>query len=291
MRRRVLPVALGLTLAALGAVVLGVRPSHVPPSQVTVGRSPTAVAPPGIELPRREPAATGHPARSPELAGSPARPDAITRAREFLTVAREGTPESAAWLADAAGTNDGLGALAAAALGSIADHRAVPELARLAVDDGLVIVRANAIRALARSGGREHAGDLGVLVRDPSQPARVRQEAALALADLGDDGVVSDLVAELARDASPQAEQLRIAIVQALGAIGTESARVALGRHATRQLSALERLFTERAIARSVHGPARGVSDDHHPGRSGVSGAPPPAPQGASIGVDVGARA
>jgi HEAT repeat protein len=90
---------------------------------------------------------------------------------------------------------------------------------------------------------------LGAMVGDPALPLRVRQEAALALATVGNDSVVPALAAALeAAAADAGGEQLRISIIQALGGIGSAEARLALGRHAARKLSKTERAFMDQAL-------------------------------------------
>lgn len=178
-------------------------------------------------------------------------PDAVVRERTLAAAALLGTPEAAAWLATVAESDARLGAHAGAALGTMTDPRAVPELRRLA-SGGPVIVRANAIRALGATGDRESADVLGVLVADASQPLRVRQEAALAVGRLGDASIVDRLVAALesaSNESTPDAEQFRISLIQALGDVATPGARAALATHARRRLSTVERAFTERALA------------------------------------------
>jgi hypothetical protein len=110
-------------------------------------------------------------------------PDA--RDRVLADAVRIGGPEIVRWLAQLAMT-DPAGARAATALGTIADPRAAAQLLRLARSDASPLVRANAVRALGASGGRADAVALAALVEDPAQPARVREEAADAIARIGE---------------------------------------------------------------------------------------------------------
>jgi HEAT repeat protein len=133
----------------------------------------------------------------------------------------------------------------------VSDAAAAPALAELLASSAPVIVRANAARALGAAGTAEQAPDLAKLVGDSGQPLRVRQEAALALGKIGDPAVVATLAAALdqaAGDPAQDAVQLRISIVQALGGIGTGPAREALQRHQKRELTEVERVFTQRAL-------------------------------------------
>lgn len=189
--------------------------------------------------------------RLAELKAAYGRGSALERERLLREAATLGTPDAARWLADVAATDEPLAAHAGAALGSIADPRAAAELAQVASSNAPVLVRANAVRALGRSGSPEQTEALTDLVRRPDQPLRVRQEAALALGALGDPSAVPALVAALdavAADTSPEGEQLRISLVQALGRIPSEAARKFLARHAGRPLSARERAFVLQAM-------------------------------------------
>ena len=113
-------------------------------------------------------------------------------------------------------------------------------------------VRANAARALAKSCGAAQVETLVALASGDTQPLRVRQEAALALGAIRDPAAVPALVQALQRaepDGSRDGEQLRISIVQALGALGTTEARAALSAHSQRPLSTTEAAFTASELA------------------------------------------
>lgn len=177
--------------------------------------------------------------------------DGAVRERTLQWGARLGSPDAVKWVADVASTDKQLAAQASAALGTVTSPFAVPSLARLALGDGSILVRSNAIRALGNSGGPAQASDLGNLVADDKQPLRVRQEAALSLAHIGNAAVVPRLEAALAgalSDGSSDGEQLRISIIRALGGITAPEARKALEDHRGRTLSDTERLFTDRAL-------------------------------------------
>lgn len=174
-------------------------------------------------------------------------------AREQLLVeaARLGAPGAASWLADVADSDDVLAVRAGASLGTIADRRAAPELAKLAAADRSVLVRANAARALGRAGAEEHAPMLAQLVTDAAQPLRVRQQAALSLGHLRvpPAGLVNAL--ETARaDRSTNGEQLRISLIQSLETLGTREAHDALRAYASAKPSPTEAAFLDRALAR-----------------------------------------
>ena len=174
--------------------------------------------------------------------------DVVARERLLVAAATIGDGDAVAWLADVASGDDPLANRAAVALGTIASPAAAGELAALAASDRPVLVRANATRALAASGGVAQAPVLADLVRSPDTPARVRQEAAIALGRVGGgDGAVAALVDTLA---AADDEQLRIALVQGLGAFDRPAARAALERHGAAPLSPTERAFVARALAR-----------------------------------------
>ncbi|HET9450681.1 MAG TPA: HEAT repeat domain-containing protein, partial [Aggregicoccus sp.] len=115
-----------------------------------------------------------------------------------------------------------------------------------------VHLRANAARALGRTGSRAQAPLLLARVTDSREPLRVRQEAALALSQVGrvqQVGPLARLLAQLGARKDPQTAQLRIAVVQALGGIGGGAARKALLHHARRPLPAAEQAFVRQALA------------------------------------------
>lgn len=190
---------------------------------------------------------------APTTGVDPSTREPMARSRALRDAARRGTPEAVRWLAERA-SEGAMSAHAAAALGEVADPRAVDELARVALDAGEVAVRAQAIRALTASGGRAYATDLAALVRDVAQPARVRVEAALALSRFADGSTAAPLAAaleQLVADHTPVAEQLRVSIVLALGTLDADDARVALEQHARRSLSQVERAMVRHALDRT----------------------------------------
>jgi HEAT repeat protein len=128
-------------------------------------------------------------------------------------------------------------------LGAVDDPAATATLASLAAAPGSVLVRANAARALGSVGGSEEAMMLANVVSSDA-PLRVRQEAALALARIGGRDQVPQLVSALNES---QDEQLRISIIQALGALDEPLAREAITAHANRSLSPAERAFVRQA--------------------------------------------
>lgn len=84
----------------------------------------------------------------------------------------------------------------------------------------------------------------------PSE-SRLRLEAALALAKSGATsaaGALGSALDRLSSEVGPEAEQLRISIVEALAGLATPAARQVLQRHAERSLSPVERTFTQRAL-------------------------------------------
>jgi hypothetical protein len=170
----------------------------------------------------------------------------------ILVTERLGSVEAVRWLAELAGKEEGLAARAGAALGRQEGAVAAPVLAEVAVSNAPVLSRANAVLALATSGGREHAGLLAALVGDKAQPQRVRQEAALALGKLGGPEQVPTLASVLEETAgvgTQEAEQLRISVIQGLGGIRAPEAQGALRRYAAREVSAAERAFLTEALA------------------------------------------
>src|SRR5205085_12010324 len=97
---------------------------------------------------------------------------------------------------------------------------------------------------------------LAAALGNTDEPIRIRAEAALAMGGIADASAVPSLVAVLGRERSHSggggggdAEQLRIAVVQALGSIGGARAHAALEEHARENLSPTERAFTRRALA------------------------------------------
>lgn len=173
---------------------------------------------------------------------------------EVLEVTRrQGTPEAARWLAELAGSDEALAGRAGAALGRLEGEGAAAVLAEVAASRAPALARANAVLALGESGAREHAGLMAALVADGEQPLRVRQEAALGLAKLGGAEQVPTLASvleELAAVRTPEAEQLRISVIQGLGGIQAPEAREALEAHGARELSAAERAFLTGALVR-----------------------------------------
>jgi hypothetical protein len=163
-----------------------------------------------------------------------------------------GTREAVAWLAMVATTDERNGVRAAVALGRIDKRGSAADLASLASGSGPVILRANAARALGAAGGAPEVPLLARLVADSTEPQRVRQEAALSLARIGAAASVPALASTLNQtwsDASPQAEQLRISIIQALAGAGTVEAREALSLHAQRAPGLAEKAFLAQILA------------------------------------------
>ena len=179
--------------------------------------------------------------------------DNTVREQLLVDAARLGVLGAAGWLAEVAASDHVLATRAGAALGTITDRRAAAELVRLGSDDGPALVRANAVRALGSAGSAEHVPVLSRLVSDPSQPLRVRQEAALSIGHLHDPSASPGLVTALdaARaDSSANGEQLRISLIQSLEALGTRDAREALQVYANGNPSRTEAAFLQRALAR-----------------------------------------
>ena len=174
------------------------------------------------------------------------------RDRVLDRAVRLGGAEIVRWLAQLAMTDPSSGARAASALGRIADPRAADQLLRLARSDASPLVRAQAAHALGASGRPAHAAALAGLVEDSAQPLRVREACAFALARIGDAEVVPALGRALDAAATmedaPEGESLRVAIVEALGHIGSESAREFLRRHGARALGEAERTAVEQAL-------------------------------------------
>ena len=177
--------------------------------------------------------------------------DAADREQMLIAAAKLGHADAVVWIAEIASTDPKLGARAGAALGSVASPAAADELVRLASTKGEVIVRANAARALARSGSTTHASTLTKLAVADDQPQRVRQEAALAIGQIGDREQARAIAAALLAQADRggvEAEQLRISLIQALGRLGGVPAIGALETHAKRQLSTNEQTFVRHAL-------------------------------------------
>lgn len=144
----------------------------------------------------------------------------------------------ARWLAEVAQRDPAAAVQASSALGGIANRDEAGELAEVATGNSPIVVRANAIRALATAGGPAQTAALVALLGDRDQPLRIRQEAALALGALRDPASTNALSAALESDD----EQLRISAIQALGMLG---ARDLLARYTPR--SPTERAFVARA--------------------------------------------
>lgn len=184
-----------------------------------------------------------------QLHHSVARPEAakvkVVRRSDPIEAASHG--RDVAYLASLAAAGGSDAAHSAAALGRVTGAEAAPALHALAVDTTQpVLVRANAIHALASCADAAQTRSLVTLAVDPTEPPRIRQEAALALRARGTPNDVDALAAALERaavDPSAEAEQIRISLVQALRAIGSEPARAAIARHAARHLSATEHAF------------------------------------------------
>jgi HEAT repeat protein len=86
-------------------------------------------------------------------------------------------------------------------------------------------------------------------VANAGDPLRVRQEAALAVGKLAPADAAGKLGATLDAAAGDRdAEDLRIALVQALGSLRSPEARSALERHARRTLGDRERVFVQQAL-------------------------------------------
>jgi hypothetical protein len=256
--RRKLVLAAVVVITGLGVAVY-TRGSSEPTSSVAAAEAPSPA-------PRRvQDRIAHHRAQLADLAGRPHAAEALRSAWDGTTdrAERMRILEAATKVPDRTGldmlvviarTDDALGAQAAAAIGKLMHPGLAGELVRLAASDSSVLVRSNAARALARIGSHEEAPVLAGIVADASAPMRVRQEAALALARIGDDAaaaVLGGTLDELAAHA--EAEQLRIAIVQALGGITATAAGDALVRHQGRRLSATEQAFVVRALAHRQH--------------------------------------
>jgi HEAT repeat protein len=176
--------------------------------------------------------------------------DDVTRARAFELAAGEPTTESVEWLAHIADTDPRLGARAAASLGTVKSPAMCETLVRLS-GNASILSRSNAIRAVGNSGGCNYSRSLATLVGNVQEPLRIRQEAATALAKIADPSVVAtlaDAMAALRSEGGPEAEQLRIAVIQTLGAIGSPDATKVLTNHARGVLSTVERAFVAKYV-------------------------------------------
>jgi HEAT repeat protein len=151
----------------------------------------------------------------------------------------------ARWLADAAQADPAVAAQASAALGAIADRAEAGDLVELATGAAPILVRANALRALGRTGGPREAAPIARILLDRGEPLRIRQVAALALGAIGETASAPALVAaiESTTATSDDGEQLRISAIRALAALGAD-ARPFLAHAA---LSTTERAFIGRA--------------------------------------------
>jgi len=182
--------------------------------------------------------------------------DDKARAFNILGAAKLGEPAAVVWLAGLAAKENRAGGAATRALGQITNRDANLELGDVATSQGPVPVRVAAIVALVATGDLAQAAQLSALVADGNQPFPVRQAAANTLGQMRRPGAVPALVAALepqAGDASRDAQQLRIAAVQALGLIGTAEARTALQTHAQGNLAPPERAAVEAALRLPPH--------------------------------------
>jgi HEAT repeat protein len=153
-------------------------------------------------------------------------------------------PGVASFLAHIAQADTPIALRAATALGAVTDPAAGAELLAIVQSASPTLVRANAARALATSGGPEQVQGLAAAAGDNRQPLRLRQEAALALGHIGEASALPALIAILEHDPN---EQLRISAVQALAKLDSSEARAFLGEYAKRNLSTSERAFVARA--------------------------------------------
>ena len=246
------PLCAALALGAAGLAAY--RWTQPPALERPLQEAARATLPPVPGPPQRE--QLDALARTPEglaqLIGRYARStDGAERERLLGAVARVGDGAAVGWLAEVAVGDERLGAHAAQALGSVEDRRAAPALATLLRQPGPVHLRANAARALARAGSGAQAPLLLARVADGREPLRVRQEAALALSRVGHAQQVAPLarlLSQLGPRRDPEAAQLRLSLVQALGGIGGGAARKALLRHARRPLAEAERAFVRQAL-------------------------------------------
>jgi HEAT repeat protein len=238
--------ALGLLAAAVGGWAAIARHPQ-PAAQPAPSSAPLSRPAPNVQ------------AQAPAIAPAPVDLSAggsggndLERDHAFQTAARQASPDSIASLAQVAGSGDRLAARAAAALGEVTNHEAAGQLEGLALSDGPTIVRANAVHALGKSGGPDNVDVLCHLAADTSQSLRVRQEAALALAQLHDASAVPRLISALQAmptGPDPDAEQLRISLVQGLGGIGSPEALTFLKSYASGNLPRDERAFVAKYVA------------------------------------------
>ena len=155
------------------------------------------------------------------------------------------------WLAGIAQSDPLLAPQASAALGAVSNPAAGDALLEIFSGSASTLVRANAARALGRSGGPRQASVLAAAIPDRGQPLRVRQEAALAIGKMGDPALVPVLIAAIeqtAHDDSVDGQQLRISMVRSLGELHSGEAHAFLERYAREKLSATERAFVSRAL-------------------------------------------
>jgi len=166
----------------------------------------------------------------------------------LAAAARFGESRAVAWLAEIAATDPKLASAATEAIASVKGDTTALQLADIAMSNGPVAIRTAAIRALAATTGLAQTVQLTVLVADPAQPMKVRRQAAIALGRIRRDEAVSSLARALDETAAApgtDAEQLRAALIEALGRIDTPETRAVLDRHLQRTLSARERTLTE----------------------------------------------
>lgn len=241
MKRRTSITALAAALACALACAGG----------TTLLRHPRAAEPSSNAAPTLGSNAETPPSYREDYAAAAAAADRPTRARSIAQAAAVGDAEAVRWLADVASHDPELAETAAAAIGHTANPHAVPSLRDLVGGSGTPIVRANAARAFGKSGSPADNALLSEILTRPDELARVRVETALAMGGIGDASAVPTLAATLRTEAtndSSDAMQLRIAVVQSLGAIGGDRAHAALEEHAARNMSPTERAFTARAL-------------------------------------------
>ena len=253
--------AFGLAVVAASAFGARARDAHGsserahPATRTTAAETPS---PPDGRAPRPPSPAVDD---SLEASGLQAVKDAyestgdVARRAELLGRASTlSDPSVVPWLVDIAESDSAMASQASAALGAVSAPAAGRGLLEIVTGSAPSLVRANAARALGRCGGPREAAVLATMIRDSGQPLRVRQEAALALGNIGDPSVVPSLIAtveQAARDTTVDGEQLRISMVQALGALSSEEAQDFLKRYAREKLSPTERAFVSRALRRS----------------------------------------
>ena len=180
-----------------------------------------------------------------------ANPDDKSRQWTLAAMGQLGEPAAVVWLAQLAASDDRLNRWAEDALASIKNRHSGLELGDVATSDGPPRVRAAAIRALAASGDLAQAAQLSALVANPDQPLLVRQASAITLGALGRPAAIPALETALngaLADSKMTGQQFRVTLIQALGRIGTEEARLVLRAHAKRDLSPTERRIVEGAL-------------------------------------------